>query len=67
MDTHATIEELLGAVFSVQSMPRLYNSDTLAMKNSCETGASQWGPELWNMEAEDIVGTRCQATPSEDI
>jgi hypothetical protein len=28
-DTHATIEELLEAVFSVRSVPRLYNEDQL--------------------------------------
>jgi hypothetical protein len=34
---------------------------------SRETGTSQQGPEMWNTEADDIVGIRCQATPNEDI
>jgi hypothetical protein len=28
MDTHATMEELLKAMFSMQSMPRLQNTET---------------------------------------
>jgi hypothetical protein len=61
------MEELLEVVFYTQSVPRLYNSDLLAMKNSREIGASQQGLEPWNTEAEDIVGIRCQATPVEHI
>jgi hypothetical protein len=34
---------------------------------SCEIGTSQQGPDPWNPEAEDTVGTSWQATPSEDI
>jgi hypothetical protein len=30
-DTHPTVEELLGAVFSVQSVPRLYNEGQLPL------------------------------------
>jgi hypothetical protein len=30
-DTHAIIEELLEAVFSVRSVPRLYNEDQLPL------------------------------------
>jgi hypothetical protein len=30
-DTHATIEELLEAVFSVRSVPRLYNEEQLTI------------------------------------
>jgi hypothetical protein len=30
-DTHATIEELLEAVFSVRSLPNLYNEDQLSV------------------------------------
>jgi hypothetical protein len=30
-DTHVTIEELLEAVFSVRSVPRLYNEDQLLL------------------------------------
>jgi hypothetical protein len=35
---HATIEELLDAVFSMQSLPRLYNQPTW---ESCETVTSR--------------------------
>jgi hypothetical protein len=31
-DTHATIEEILEAVFFVRSLPRLYNEDQLPLK-----------------------------------
>jgi hypothetical protein len=51
----------------MQSVPKQYNSDLVAMKDSRETGASQRGPEPWNTEGEDIVGIHCQAAPSEDI
>jgi hypothetical protein len=66
MDTHATIEELLEAVFSTWSVPRLYNEKQLLLWDSLEPAARERGPELWNPEAEDIVGIRCQAVPSED-
>jgi hypothetical protein len=33
---HATIEELLEVVFSVQSMPRLYNESQLPLQESPE-------------------------------
>jgi hypothetical protein len=33
-DTHATMEELLDAVFSVRSVPRLYDEDWLKFENS---------------------------------
>jgi hypothetical protein len=36
-DMHATIEELLEAVFSMQSMPRLYNEGQLPLWESPET------------------------------
>jgi hypothetical protein len=36
-DTHATIVELLQAVFSVWSMPRLYDEDQLPLQESPET------------------------------
>jgi hypothetical protein len=32
-DTHTTIEELLEAVFSVQSVPRLYNKDPVPLRD----------------------------------
>jgi hypothetical protein len=34
IDTHGTIEELLEAVFSVRSMPRLYNEDQLPIRKN---------------------------------
>jgi hypothetical protein len=37
MDTHATIEELLGAVFSVWSVPALYNEDQLPLRECLGT------------------------------
>jgi hypothetical protein len=36
-DTHATIEELLEAVFSVRSLPMLYNEGHLPLEESLET------------------------------
>jgi hypothetical protein len=33
-DTHATIEELLGVVFSMRPIPRLYNGDQLQLLGS---------------------------------
>jgi hypothetical protein len=36
-DTHATIEELLEAVFSVRSVPRLYNESQLLLEESLWT------------------------------
>jgi hypothetical protein len=44
-DTHATIEELLEAVFSVRSVPTLYiyNEDQLPLEKSLETAARSLG------------------------
>jgi hypothetical protein len=39
IDMHTTIEELLETVFSVQSMPRLYNEGQLLLEDSLETAA----------------------------
>jgi hypothetical protein len=36
-DTHATIEELLEALFSVRSVPRIYNDGQLLLEESLET------------------------------
>jgi hypothetical protein len=36
-DTHTTIEELLEAVFSMRSVPRLYNECQLQLEKSLET------------------------------
>jgi hypothetical protein len=68
------MEELLETVFSLRSMPMLYKKKQVPLWNSLEPAvkecslpaARKRGPELWNMEAEDIVGIRCQAVPSED-
>jgi hypothetical protein len=57
---HATMEELLEATFSVWSMPRQYNSDPLAMKNSCEMDASQRGRKPLNMKAEQPLPRSAQ-------
>jgi hypothetical protein len=37
MDTHATIEELLEAVFSMQSVPRFYNENTSRVEAGSNT------------------------------
>jgi hypothetical protein len=36
-DMHATMEELLGAMFSVQFMLRLYNEGQMSLESSLET------------------------------
>jgi hypothetical protein len=36
-EMHATIEGLLEAVFSVQSIPKIYNEDQLSLLQSLET------------------------------
>jgi hypothetical protein len=42
-DTHATIEELLEAVFCVRYVPRLYNECQLSLKESLETAVRRAG------------------------
>jgi hypothetical protein len=42
-DTQATIEELLEAVFSVLSVPRLYNEGQLSLRKSPETAVIRVG------------------------
>jgi hypothetical protein len=42
-DTHTTIEELLGAAFSVHSLPRLYNEGQLPLGGSLETAVRRVG------------------------
>jgi hypothetical protein len=42
-DTHATIEELVEAVVSVRSVPRLYNEDQLPLDESLETAVRRIG------------------------
>jgi hypothetical protein len=42
-DMHATIEELLEAVFSVQSVTRLYNEGQLPLEESLETTVRRVG------------------------
>jgi hypothetical protein len=41
IDTHATIEELFETVFSVRSVPRLYNEGQLPLEESLETTEEQ--------------------------
>jgi hypothetical protein len=40
-DTHATIEELLEAVFSVQSVQNLYNEGHLPLEKCLETAVKR--------------------------
>jgi hypothetical protein len=47
-DTHAATEELLGEVFSLRSMSRLYNEDQLPLRDSLEAAASLRGREPGN-------------------
>jgi hypothetical protein len=42
-DTHATIEELLEAVFFVRSVPRLYKEGLLLLEKSFETAVRRVG------------------------
>jgi DNA-directed RNA polymerase sigma subunit (sigma70/sigma32) len=68
--THATIE-LLKAVFSLQSVLRLYDEEQLRSQESLETALRRVGVScetVTNMstEAEDIVGLRQQVTTDED-
>jgi hypothetical protein len=42
-DAHAKIEELLEDVFSVESVPRLYNEDQLPLRDSPETAVRRVG------------------------
>jgi hypothetical protein len=40
---HAAMEKVLEAVFSVLSMPRLYNEDQLPLRDSLETAVRKVG------------------------
>jgi hypothetical protein len=42
-DAHPTIEELLEAVFSVRSVPRLHNEEQLRLQESLETAVRRVG------------------------
>jgi hypothetical protein len=42
-DTHATREELLEVVFSVRSVPRLYNECQVPLEKSLETAVRRAG------------------------
>jgi hypothetical protein len=70
-DTHATIEELLVAVFSVRSVPRQYNEEQLRLRETpdaavrsvgvwCEMAASLRGRES-RSRGTSIVRNRYQA------
>jgi hypothetical protein len=43
IDAKATTEELLKAVFSMRSVPRLYNEELLRLRESLETAARRVG------------------------
>jgi hypothetical protein len=43
IDAHATIEELLKAVFSVRSMPILHNEEQLRLRKSFERAIRRVG------------------------
>jgi hypothetical protein len=45
-DTHATTEELLEAVFSKLSMPRLYNEGLLPLENMTDPSSCQRAPHI---------------------
>jgi hypothetical protein len=71
-DTHATVEEVLEAVFSVPSGSRLYNEGQLSeswdgswKSNELIVGQSPRGKNV-SKEAEIIGGIRYQATTRED-
>jgi hypothetical protein len=57
--THATVEELLEAAFSVWSVLRLYNEGQLPLEKSVVATMRRVGVST---EAEDIVGIRHQTT-----
>jgi hypothetical protein len=42
-NTHVTIEELLEAVFSVRSVPKLYNEGQLPLEESLERAVRRLG------------------------
>jgi hypothetical protein len=42
-DTHVTIEEIMGAVFSVRSVPWLYNEDQLKLRESLKMAVRKGG------------------------
>jgi hypothetical protein len=56
-ETHATIEEWWKAVFSIDSVPRLYNEDGLSLRDSLETIVRRekigvrWSPARENASA----------------
>jgi hypothetical protein len=56
-DTHVTIEELLGEVFSMRSVPKLYNEEQLRLRESLQTGVRRVGG-LCEMAAS--LGVSCE-------
>jgi hypothetical protein len=50
-DTQTTREELLEAVFSVQSVPRLFNEGQVALEESLETEVRRVGGWWYEMTA----------------
>jgi hypothetical protein len=63
-DTYARIEELLEAIFSVQSVPRLYNEGQMPLEKSLEMAVRRVGgwvrlPPAWELDSwsnELVVG-----------
>jgi hypothetical protein len=53
-DTHATTEELSEALFSVRSVPRLYNEDQLPLRESLEMTEEYEVDVGWPPACEDV-------------
>jgi hypothetical protein len=68
-DTYATTEELLEAVFSMLSMPRLYNEDQLPLQKSSEMAVRReevgvrWSPALESVSRERV----CRQSVSQSV
>jgi hypothetical protein len=60
-DTRATVEELLEAVFSVQSVPVLYKEDQLllAVSPPCVEEGSNTSTVALTVEGGEEKGTKC--------
>jgi hypothetical protein len=73
-DMHTTTEEMLEAVFSVRSVPRLYNEGQLPLEKSLETAVRRRGGKCGTVtrwqECEHISRGHCwihhQAMTGED-
>jgi hypothetical protein len=59
-NTHATIGELLEAVFSVRSLPRIHNEDQLSLgDSSCVEAGSDTSTVALRIAGGDEEGTQC--------